>query len=119
MRSQLFSHPTSSLLVFLAAVSSTVHAVDILKTSGFTSCLPNADIQVDRVNVQYNRADKTVSFDVSGSSAKVQNVTASLVVTAYGNQVYQREFDPCDPETKYDQLCPGKSMDLDCGPVWC
>ena len=83
------------------------YGVDILKTSGFSSCEPNSTVTVDRFDVQYNRADKTVTFDVSGSSAKVQNVTASLSVTAYGKQVYQRFFDPCNPASKVDQLCPG------------
>lgn len=65
------------------------------------------------MDVQYNRNDRTVIFDVSGKSAKSQNVTASLTVTAFGREVYRKDFDPCDDATKVDQLCPGKQgLDL-------
>ena len=108
MRSQIFARPTSLSLFLLAAVPSIVHATEVLQTSGFSECLPNSDIKVERVDLQYNRQDKTVTFDVAGSSFKEQNVTASLVVTAYGNEVYKRDFDPCDEGTRVDQLCPGR-----------
>ena len=79
---------------------------DILKTDGVTSCSKDASIKVDNVDIQYDRSNNIVTFDVSGSSDKEQNVTASLIVTAYGRQVYQKDFDPCDQSTKVDQLCP-------------
>ena len=108
MRSQIFARPTS-LLLFLLVAPLIIHATDILQTSGFSECLPNSDINVERVDIQYNRQDKTITFDVAGGSFKEQNVTASLVVTAYGNEVYKREFDPCDDGTRVDQLCPGRT----------
>lgn len=91
----------------LSALIALARGADILKTSGFSTCLANAEIKVDRLDIQYNRPDKSVTFDVAGSSTKEQNVTASLVVTAYGKQVYQRSFNPCDEATKVNQLCPG------------
>jgi len=87
-----------------------VHGVvadSILQTSGFTNCGPNSNIQVKKVDIQYNNDNKTVIFNVAGSSNKVQNVTATLNVTAYGNQVYSNSFDPCQPATFVSQLCPG------------
>ncbi|KAI9882800.1 MAG: hypothetical protein M1823_005448 [Watsoniomyces obsoletus] len=90
----------------LSALIALAHGADILRTSGFSTCLADAEIKVDRLDIQYNRPDKTVTFDVAGSSLKEQNVTASLVVTAYGKQVYQRSFNPCDEATKVNQLCP-------------
>ncbi|KAI9850891.1 MAG: hypothetical protein M1838_004870 [Thelocarpon superellum] len=93
-------------LVLLATVSAPVLATDVLQTTGFNTCLQGAEIQVNQLDVEYSRVNNTVSFDVAGSSAAVHNVTASLTVTAYGNQVYQKDFDPCDPNTKVDQLCP-------------
>ncbi|KAH0538480.1 hypothetical protein FGG08_004929 [Glutinoglossum americanum] len=94
-----------SLLLF-EALPARVFCTDILKTSGFSTCLDNSDIQVQHVDVEYNRADNTVTFDVSGTSSKSQDVTGVLTVTAYGNQVYEKEFDPCDNATKVEQLCP-------------
>ncbi len=94
----------------LAAVASIpgVGADSILQTSGFSNCGDNADIRVQKVDIQYNNDNKTVTFDVAGSSNKVENVTATLNVTAYGNQVYTNSFDPCSPSTFVAQLCPGE-----------
>ena len=82
---------------------------DILKTNGFTACIKNPSITVNTLDIQYDRAAAAVDFNVGGTSSEVQNVTASLTVTAYGKQVYQKDFDPCDGATKVDQLCPGKA----------
>ncbi|KAI9787541.1 MAG: hypothetical protein M1839_000071 [Geoglossum umbratile] len=93
-------------LLLLEALPARVSCTDILKTSGFSTCLDGSDITVQRVDVQYNRADNTVKFDVAGTSSKSQDVTGVLTVTAYGNQVYQQSFDPCNNLTKVPQLCP-------------
>lgn len=74
--------------------------------------MDNSTITVNRADVQFDRSSGTVDFDVSGSSSKEQKVTASLVVTAYGKEVYQKDFDPCDEDSKVDQLCPGRSSSL-------
>lgn len=78
----------------------------ILKTSGFTNCGSDSSIKVNKIDITYNNENKTVSFDVSGSSSKEQNVTAVLNVTAYGNSVYSKSFNPCDKSTFVDRLCP-------------
>lgn len=86
----------------------TVLANDILTTSGFTNCLNGADsaITAKDLNIQFDRQTSQVTFDVAGNSPKEQNVIASLSVSAYGKPVYSKDFDPCDPSTKVDQLCP-------------
>ena len=93
---------------FLGALPSVVLTADILSSSGFTNCDQNADIKVNNADVQFDRASGVVTFSVSGTSNKQQKVKASLVVSAYGNQVYEKDFDPCDDATKVTQLCPGK-----------
>lgn len=65
-------------------------------------------IEVTAMDVQYDRSSKRVTFDVAGKSSQSQNVTAKIVVTAYGQQVYSNSFDPCDSGTHVAQLCPGK-----------
>lgn len=82
-----------------------VWAEDVLSTNGFTTCLDNSEIQVDKLNVQYNKNTRKLTFDVAGESKSAQNVTANLVVTAYGKEVYSREFSPCDEGM--DEMCPG------------
>jgi hypothetical protein len=105
---QLFS----SLLV-LSALPAGVWSTNILSTDGFSSCGTNSDINVQKMNIQYNQATNKVTFDVAGTSNKEQKVMASLVVTAYGKEVYQKTFNPCDNATAVTQLCPRK-LPLSC-----
>ncbi|KAL9005064.1 MAG: hypothetical protein Q9188_002137 [Gyalolechia gomerana] len=95
-----------SQLLALGILPVGVLSADILKTSGFTSCLDDSAIRVDKLNIEYDRSRGKVIFDVAGTSAKVQNVTASLTVSAYGNEFYRKNFNPCKEGSKVDQLCP-------------
>lgn len=88
-------------------LASGVLGVDVLETVGFSSCNTNASVSVQKVDIRYNNDNKTVSFDVAGTSNQVQNVTAMLNVTAYGQNIYSNSFDPCDAGTFVQQLCPG------------
>ncbi|KAK5663296.1 hypothetical protein OQA88_3724 [Cercophora sp. LCS_1] len=92
-------------VVGLALVNGVV-GVEILETTGFSSCNQNASVSVQKANIKYNNDNKTVTFDVAGTSTRVQNVTAVLNVTAYGQQIYSNSFDPCSPGTFVKQLCP-------------
>ncbi len=92
----------------LGALSTTALANDVLKTTGFTTCINNADIKVNALDVRFDRSTKQITFNVGGTSSKVQNVTASMSVSAYGKQVYQKDFNPCDEATKVIELCPRK-----------
>lgn len=98
-------NPRKALLAFVALVSS-VNAADLLKTTGFSDCGSDASIKVQKINISYDKDNRTVVFDVAGTSTKSQNVTAVLSVTAYGNQIYSRSFNPCDAGTFVEQLCP-------------
>lgn len=91
----------------LALCAGRVVADNILSTSGFTTCHADSTIIVQKVNISYNNDNKTVTFDVAGTSTRVQNVTAVLNVTAYGTQIYSNTFNPCSPSTFVTQLCPG------------
>lgn len=90
-----------------AVLTKGVFAEDILQTVGFTNCNPDSNITVERVDITYNNDNKTVTFDVLGSSTKEQKVIAILNVTAYGQNVYSNTFNPCDNGTFVEQLCPG------------
>ncbi|MCJ1477853.1 hypothetical protein MMC13_006526 [Lambiella insularis] len=94
------------LAFFAGFLSVNVLAGNILSSSGFTNCENNATITVINANVQFDRSSLVVTFDVSGTSSKQQKVIADLVVTAYGTQVYQKTFNPCDSSTYVAQLCP-------------
>ncbi|KAI1761008.1 TRP-domain-containing protein [Hypoxylon sp. FL1150] len=79
---------------------------NLLVTSGFSNCETGSEINVQKVNIAYDNDDKTVTFDVAGTSSKQQNVTATLSVTAYGQNVYQSSFNPCNETTYIQALCP-------------
>ncbi|TID22276.1 TRP-domain-containing protein [Venturia nashicola] len=100
------SSPMVSTLLLLGALPAGVFSEDVLETNGFSTCGAESDIKVNKMNIQYNKATQKVIFDVGGTSTKSQKVMASLVVSAYGKQVYQKSFDPCDEGTKVEQLCP-------------
>lgn len=101
--------PTLStlVLVLLGTLPDRVAADQILKTSGFSSCLSESSISVQKSVVEYNNDLKKVTFDLQGTSTKVMNVTAELSVTAYGTEVYKNTFNPCATSTFVQQLCPG------------
>ncbi|SPN97590.1 related to calcium-related spray protein [Cephalotrichum gorgonifer] len=91
----------------LAALSTGVLGEDILETIGFSSCQNGtATINVQKVDIQYNNENKTVLFDLAGTSSQEQNVTAELKVTAFGSEIFSNSFNPCDSGTFVAQLCP-------------
>jgi hypothetical protein len=93
--------------ILLASAPLGVLAGDVLKTNGYSSCLNGpSDIKVNKLDIQFDRASKKVTFDVSGTNEKEQKVMATLIVNAYGKEVYNKPFDPCEEGTKVDQLCP-------------
>ncbi|PYH90675.1 DUF907 domain protein [Aspergillus ellipticus CBS 707.79] len=99
----LSSLPT---LVALGLLTSGVLAADTLSTQGLTTCLTDSAIEVDKLSVTYTRSTREIVFDVAGTNAKEQNVTASLTIYAYGNQLYSETFDPCSSTDYVEQLCP-------------
>jgi ML-like domain len=112
MRIRSWSTWPSVALVALGLLPSRILAGNVLQTSGYSLCSANATVQVQKFNISYDRDTQQVTFDVAGTSTQVQNVTASLIVYAYGNQVYQKSFDPCASDSYVSQLCPGGSRYL-------
>lgn len=100
------SFPAAALLT-LGLLPTGIFAGGILQTQGFSTCLPSSDVTVDKLDVTYDRSSQMVTFDLAGTSAKEQEVTATLAISAYGKQVYSKTFDPCDPSTKVEKMCPG------------
>lgn len=83
-------------------------AGNVISTNGFASCMPNSSINVQKMNITFDRSTNNIHFDVAGVSEKQQNVTASLEISAYGQQIYQNNFDPCGDQVHVPQLCPGE-----------
>lgn len=87
-------------------------AADTLSTQGFNLCMANSEITINNLNVAYSRSTNNVAFDVAGTNSKEQDVIATLTVTAYGNQVYSRTFDPCGSSIHVSRLCPGTPVHI-------
>jgi hypothetical protein len=91
----------------LSALPARVLAGETLSSSGYSMCLNDPNIQVERLNVTYNRHSRLITFDVAGKSTTELKVTVDLVVTAYGQEVYTRSFNPCDiNDINMPQICP-------------
>ncbi|KJX98820.1 Transient receptor potential (TRP) domain containing protein [Zymoseptoria brevis] len=91
-------------LLLIVALPASVLGVDVLTTNGFSLCSTSSSIHVDKLDATYDRNSKVITFDVAGSSTESQKVTLHLTVTAYGKQVYERDFDPC--HLNMEQMCP-------------
>lgn len=94
-------------LLALGLMPARTLAADTLSTDGVSTCLDGSDIEVQKLNITYTRSTRQLVFDVAGTNEKEQNVTASLTVTAYGNEIYNKDFDPCSSDNYIEQLCPG------------
>jgi len=92
--------------LLLGTLPARVLAGGVLQTTGFSTCGGDNSIQVQQMNIQYDQDGNSVTFDVAGTSTKEQNVTGIITVYAYGSQVYQKSFDPCDSATEVPELCP-------------
>ncbi|QKX58950.1 uncharacterized protein TRUGW13939_06078 [Talaromyces rugulosus] len=103
---------TAAAVVALLHLPLHVLATDVLKTDGYSLCSASSAIKVQQFSIQFDRSTKKIDFNVAGTSEKVQNVTASLVVSAYGKQVYEKDFKPCDADTYVKELCPLPSGDF-------
>lgn len=89
------------------SLASSVLATDILQTDGFSNCGGDSAIKVNNVQISFDRSTNEVTFNVAGTSAESQDVIATLIISAYGKQIYSDTFDPCAADTKVEQLCPG------------
>lgn len=90
----------------LSALPASVLAADVLSTDGYSLCSASDSITVEALDASYDRNTRRITFDVAGTSTKEQKVTLNLVVTAYGKQVYEKDWDPCGSEQYVEQMCP-------------
>lgn len=109
-----FGSTWSAWKVALAATAMTTGVLgsNVLETSGFTDCGSVDGISVNALDIKYDEGSKTVEFNLAGTSDKQRNVSATLSVIAYGNEIYSNSFNPCKIETYIPQLCPLPSGDF-------
>ncbi|OJK00050.1 hypothetical protein ASPACDRAFT_52538 [Aspergillus aculeatus ATCC 16872] len=103
MRTTLISHIT---LTTLGLWASQTLAADTLSTNGLSTCLTDSAIEVNNLDVTYTKSTNELVYNIGGTNAKEQNVTGSITIYAYGNQLYSKTFDPCGTEYYTAALCP-------------
>ena len=95
-------------VLLLSALPVGVLGADVLSTDGFSQCITDGKIEVEKLDITYDRTSRKLVFDVAGVSKEESNVTAMLVVTAYGKELYTKSFSPCDEDMS--EMCPGKRV---------
>lgn len=114
MRASLpFRHFLQSLLL-ISSLPARVLADESLETTGFSNCISNATITVTTLDLTFDATTSIVTFNVAGQNSQVQNISASVVVTAYGKDEYSKSLNPCDTDTYISELCPGKPLMVFC-----
>lgn len=93
-------------LLLLSALPAGVLGGDVLSTTGFSQCVNDPSVKVTKLDVTYDKNTRQLNFDVAGISKEVQKVKATLVVSAYGKEVYSNSFNPCEKEMQ--AMCPCK-----------
>ncbi|KAH0491247.1 hypothetical protein TgHK011_002685 [Trichoderma gracile] len=78
----------------------------VLTTTGFLDCGSMPSITINQLSMTYDNDAQIITFDIEGTSTSSENVTATLDVTAYGISAFTNTFNPCDPQTLVEQLCP-------------
>ncbi|KAM5445993.1 hypothetical protein MaudCBS49596_006938 [Microsporum audouinii] len=96
---------TTVAWTFLSLNAGYTFAADILKNNGFSTCLDNSDIKVQRLDFVLDRAAKSITYDILGTNGKTQNVTVDITIDAYG-QIFKQHLDPCQGDTFVAELCP-------------
>ena len=97
-----------------ALLAGPIHAASLLTNNGFTSCMDDSIVQVNKLDLTFNKDTGKFKFDVAGTCKESQKVKASLSVEAYG-QHFTHDFSPCDEDI--DALCPSR-LPRGSSPVW-
>ena len=93
-------------IIAFAVLPNYAFSADILSTQGFTSCMSDADVDIRKFDVTYDRSVGQVTFDIQGISPETQNITALATIYAYGHQISTTSVDPCEPNNYVEKLCP-------------
>ena len=102
--SSSLASPLTLLITALLAILPFTCAEQLIQSSSLNSCLENSKFSATLFNVVFTPANRSLAFDVVGTSTLSGNVTVSIAVDAYGLSVYKSTLDPC--EQGWEGLCP-------------
>ncbi|KAK4992197.1 putative flavin carrier protein 3 [Elasticomyces elasticus] len=96
--------PATYVIASLLAFSPFSSALRMIESSSLTPCQANSSFSATLFNVLFTPDNKTLFFNIVGVSSITGNVTAELLVIAYGYQALKEELNPC--ALGWQGLCP-------------
>lgn len=93
-----------TVLLSLATFSPLTSAIRLIESKSLNPCQDNSNFTASLFNVVFTPDNNTLAFDVVGVSSIQGNVTAELMVIAYGFTALKQTLDPCT--MNLDGLCP-------------
>lgn len=90
-------------ILFLAL--QTVNAASLITSNALLTCMANSQFSASTFDVTFFPGNSSISLDVSAISLIDSNVTAEILVSAYGIVIANRRIDLCSIKNA-SQLCP-------------
>ncbi|KAH8702053.1 DUF907 domain protein [Talaromyces proteolyticus] len=101
-------------LCALVSFSPLASAIRLLQSSSLNQCMENSNFTASLFNVVFTPDNRTVQLDIDGFSSISGNVTAELIVTAYGFTAVTLEMNPC--KMNIAGLCPMQTGQIKVNP---
>jgi hypothetical protein len=104
MRFQRASSTPTLIISLLTTFLPSSYAIRLIESKSLNPCQDNSNFTASLFNVVFTPDNNTLAFDVVGVSSIQGNVTAELMVIAYGFTALKQTLDPCT--MNLDGLCP-------------
>lgn len=101
---RLSRSPFALLTAAILAVLPSACAEKAIYSSSLNTCQANSSFSATLFNVVFTPSNRSLSFDIVGTSTITGNVSIMFLVDAYGLQVYKEQVDPCNEG--WTGLCP-------------
>lgn len=91
-------------LVAWLSISQMVSAIRFIESKSLNPCMENSNFSASLFQVTFTPDNNSLAFNIDGNSAISGDVTADLLVIAYGYTAVRETMDPC--KLKLQGLCP-------------
>ncbi|ODQ54646.1 TRP-domain-containing protein [Saitoella complicata NRRL Y-17804] len=99
-------------LLYLLLTTTTVDAVKSIGTRSLSTCMQNSQISATVFDVTFTPNNASFAFDIEGSTNVSGVVNVTLLIQAYGFQIFEKTINPCDYDWASGVLCPMSPGDL-------
>ncbi|KFY78174.1 hypothetical protein V499_02610 [Pseudogymnoascus sp. VKM F-103] len=87
--------PLTTLIALISFIASTASAERLLASTSLSECIDNSNFTAKLFNVAFTPDNRTIAFDVDGTSTLTGNFTLVIEVAAYGYVIIKTSIDPC------------------------